>query len=397
MELEDIKLNKEEFEYYINHLNTNPKDLIFKKDKINFSYKKVAIQLEARNKCIKKLPLWANTLSIIYPKKLSLEQCSSEKTGIYKQNIAPKGNRFADLTGGFGVDTFYLSYNFQDNSYFELNTELTDIVKANFSQLGKSITTYNKNGVETVLNHSKEYDLIYLDPARRKEDKKVFRLEECTPNIVEHQKLLLNKTNILFSKHSPLLDLEHLKNTLIHLKSIHIVSVLNECKEILVIQDKTHTGKEIEIVACNLLGDHKTDLVTAQFENRSINCDISDENHDYIYIPNSSILKAGISEMVAKTFQLKKFSTNTHFYLSNTLHNTYPGRCFKIILKDHKLKSFKKHITKQKRDVICRNSTYKPDALAKKLNIVRGNDVHFVLSGKNNNLTTYFFDCERIF
>lgn len=396
MPLEDIKLNEEEFSFYSNNLYTNPKDLIFKKDKEGFSYKKIAVQLQSRNACLKKLPHWTSQLNITYPKKISLEQCSSERTGLYKQSLISQGEYFADITGGFGVDTASLSEKFTKTDYFELNEELASIVKDNFNQLNLPITVHHTNGVEYILNHNKVYDVIYLDPARRKADKKVFRLEDCTPNLIEHQDGLLEKTSILFSKHSPLLDLNHILQTLKGVKSIYIVSVLNECKEILVLQENAFKG-ETEITAVNLLADDQLDTETALFKNRHQTCPISDQDQNYIYIPNSSILKAGLSEATALKYTLNKFSANTHFYLSNTIYQDFPGRCFEVVLKDNKIKSFKKLIGKQKRDVICRNSSYKPDDLAKKLNLVRGNDQLFVLSGKNQNQTTYFFDCKRIF
>lgn len=395
MELDDVKLNQEEFEFYVEHLNTNPKDLIFKKDKPGFSYKKIAVQLQSRNKSLKKLPNWANHHKITYPKQLSLEQCSSEKTASYKQDILPKGEYFADLTGGFGVDTAYISKNYSNAEYYELNSELAQIVNSNFKVLNLPINVKNINGVESITNNSKVYDLIYLDPARRKEDKKVFRLEDCTPNLIEHQKGLLEKTQLLCSKHSPLLDLDHLQHTLHHIKSVYIISVLNECKEILVLQDSTYNGTT-QLFAVNILADN-TDTYSSEFTDRHQSCETVDEEYAYIYIPNSSILKAGLAEKIAQAYQLKKFSANTHFYLSNSIIKDYPGRCFEILLRADKIKTFKKDLNKQKRDVICRNSSYKPDDLAKKLKLIRGNDVHFVLSGKNKNQTTCFFDCKRIF
>lgn len=396
MDLNDIKLNPEEFAFYTENLKTNPKGLIFKKDQVDFSYKKIAIQLQSRNNCIKKLPNWTSNLKITYPKKISLEQCSSERTASFKQSLLPKGHNFADITGGFGVDTACLAKNYTNSEYFELNSELATIVKDNFKQLELDITVNNTNGVNHIVNNTKVYDLIYLDPARRKADKKVFRLEDCTPNLIEHQSDLLDKTTYLFSKHSPLLDLIHIQQTLKAVKAIYVISVLNECKEILVVQEKTFVG-DTEIYAVNLLADQKMDLQTSLFKERQSVCPCSDEDHKYIYIPNSSILKSGLSETVALQYGLKKFSSNTHFYLSNTLHNNYPGRCFEVTMKAHKIKAFKKLTTKQKRDVICRNSSYKPDDLAKKLNLIRGNDEFFILSGKNNNQTTYFFDSKRIF
>ena len=396
MTLEHIKLNKEEHTFYINHLNTNPKDLIFKKDKVDFSYKKIAIQLEARNRCLKKLPRWTQNTNIVYPQKLSLEQCSSEQTALFKQSLLPKGSHFIDITGGFGVDTAFLSKNYTQNTYCELNQELASIVQHNFTQLQCSIQVHHTNGVEYILNNTTNYDLIYLDPARRKADKKVFRLEDCTPNLIKHQDDLLNKTTYLFSKHSPLLDINHLQQTLKHIKHIYVVSVANECKEILVIQDKGYTDQPI-LFAVHLKANQTSDIYKSEFNLRHSNCAVSDDVLQYIYIPNSSLLKAGLSEKIALEFQLNKFSANTHFYLSNTFYKDYPGRCFEITAVENKVKSFKKIISKQKRDVICRNSTYKPDELAKKLNLVRGNDNLFVLSGKNNNQTTYFFDSKRIF
>jgi len=396
MILENIKLNDEEFDFYIKHLNTNPKDLIFKKDQPHFSYKKIAIQIQSRNACLKKLPFWTSQLKLTYPQKISLEQCSSERTGLFKQGLLPKGGYFADITGGFGVDTANLSRNYTHSTYCELNIELAQIVQDNFKELGLPIQVLNTNGIDYIINNNQQYDLIYLDPARRKADKKVFRLEDCTPNLIEHQKDLLSKTTFLCSKHSPLLDLNHIKQTLESVKAVYVISVSNECKEVLVIQESSYNG-DTSIIAVNLLTNDKATINSSTYNTKNTHCIISDEIKTYIYIPNSSILKSGLSEQVALEFNLNKFSNNTHFYFSNNLYSDYPGRCFEIMNSSQKIKDFKKLISKKKRDVICRNSSSKPDELAKKLKLIRGNDHYFVMSGKNNNQTTYFFDSKRIF
>lgn len=394
-----IILNEEEVEFLNENLNIKPETLFFKKSKDKFSYKKIAIQLEARNRVKKKLPTWTKLTHICFPIKLSLEQCSSEKTALYKTTITPKGKSFIDITGGLGIDTSTLATNFIDSTYVELNENLTELAKHNFKILNKNINVIHGNGIHYVINNSKQYDLIFMDPARRKAGEKVFHLSDCTPNIVEHQIELLNKTKILFSKHSPLLDLTHLVKTLIGIRHIYIVSISNDCKEILVHQESDYKG-EINMHTINFTSNGGTQKFNSLIENMNASISITEKDpvqEHYIYIPNTSILKSSLSETLAVGYSLKKYSNNTHFYTSDKFIENYPGRCFQINYHTLQVKELKKRVKKQKRELICRNAQIKPEELAKKLSVIKGSNSQFILAGKNNLQKTTYFDCTRIF
>ncbi|MGB0868227.1 MAG: hypothetical protein ACPGSD_01405 [Flavobacteriales bacterium] len=392
-------LNDLEIDFLQQNLNTNPSTLIFKKDSESISYKKIAIQLEARNKIRKKLPSWAENLEITFPVKLSLEQSSSETTAKYKSGLVGSGKRYIDITGGMGVDFFYISKKFKERTYIDLNEDLVSIAKHNFKVLSHPADVECTNSIDFIKNSDTIYDVIFLDPARRKNGIKVFHLSDCLPNLEEHQQLLLSRSKIVFSKHSPLLDIVHLKNTLQNIKAIHIVSVSNDCKEVLVIQKKGYSGAiQIETINFSNIGDaqkYNSEYITPN--SASIEIANQSETFKYIYIPNTSILKSGLSEKVSCEFGFKKLGGNTHFYTSNDLKERFPGRCFEVVNSSNQIKHFKKIVSKQKREVICRNAHQKPEDLIKKLNLKKGSNTHFVLAGKNESTKTIYFDCLRIF
>ena len=200
-------------------------------------------QIQARQVLSKKLPSWAENDELIFPKKLSLEQCSSELTAKYKSSLV-KGKTLIDLTGGMGVDTAFLSDNFDKTFYVEMQEELCEIAKHNFKVLKKNIEVVNDNA-EHFLTICDEVDCIYLDPARRDEyGRKMVSLHDCSPDVVELHDLLLEKAKSVLIKVSPMLDIEMVKKELKDISSIHVVAVRNECKEILI---KTQRRKDTSL------------------------------------------------------------------------------------------------------------------------------------------------------
>ena len=197
-------------------------------------------QIQARQVLCKKLPSWAESDELVFPKKLSLEQCSSELTAKYKSSLV-KGKTLIDLTGGMGVDTSFLSDNFEKTFYVEMQEELCEIAKHNFKILNKNIEVVNDNA-EHFLTICDEVDCIYLDPARRDEyGRKMVSLHDCSPDVVELHDLLLKKAKSVLIKVSPMLDIEMVKKELKDITEIHVVAVKNECKEILI---KTQRRKD---------------------------------------------------------------------------------------------------------------------------------------------------------
>jgi 16S rRNA G966 N2-methylase RsmD len=226
---------KEEVQKYINaNLNADLHSLLLKKSPFpEVSIQEIVQQIKGKQVAQKKFPFLLKE-GIIFPPQLNLEQSSSEKTALYKSEIL-KGKKFIDLTSGFGIDAYYLSQNFEEITLVEQNSELLEIVKHNWNILDKKATFINRK-LEDFLNENQEtFDVIYLDPARRDNNKnKVFLLEDLSPNIIEIQKKLLSISNEVVIKLSPLIDLKYLISVLPNVVRIEIISVKNDVKEVVV-------------------------------------------------------------------------------------------------------------------------------------------------------------------
>ncbi|MDX1784354.1 MAG: class I SAM-dependent methyltransferase, partial [Aequorivita vladivostokensis] len=197
-------LNKE-IQEFIRDFEGNISELAFAGSPFeNVSIQELIQQIESRRRIEKKLPTWFNTANILFPPKLNLEQTSSEITAKYKASLV-KGTTIADITGGFGVDSFFFAEKFETIHHFETNPNLAELAKHNFGVFGKeNIHCHAADGLQTALNS--KYDVIYADPSRRHDSKgKVFFLNDCEPNIPENISEILNHCNQFLVKTSPML------------------------------------------------------------------------------------------------------------------------------------------------------------------------------------------------
>lgn len=322
-------------------------------------------QVEGRERTADKLPTFAAIEDWWYPVRLSCEQCSSEETARYKASLV-SGEKMADLTGGYGVDTYFLSDSFSSIDYVEQNTELCRIAAHNFSN--KPITIHNSTA-EEFLQTAGQYDLIFIDPARRdSHGGKVFRLEDCTPNVVELLPTLLAHGKQLMIKLSPMLDLTQAVKELSQAKwDIHIVAIKNEVKELLLL-----SGEAGQITAIDLAKKEQAFVFSRAEE---LNCEaihvrstINSEALHFLYEPNAAILKAGAYKLVGTRFGLKKLDANTHLYCSDTFVENFPGRVWRIV---------EKQDLKQA-NVICRNYPLTPEQLKKKLHLRDGGTAYVI-------------------
>lgn len=274
-----------------------------------------------------KIPSWHQTEGILYPSHLSLEQCSSEATARYKASLI-KGNTLLDLTGGFGVDCAFLSQNFQKAVYVERQPELCEIARNNFSILNLNhIEVVNSDGLK-YLKHTPKIDCIFLDPARRgKNGNKLISISDCEPDAKELSPFLLEKAEIIFIKLSPMLDLSLALQEMPLVKEVHIISVTNECKELLLILGKDH--KQVSIHCANLKGNNSQFFSYAIDEELSASCLYTSQIETYLYEPNVSLLKAGAYKIISQNYHIKKLHPNSHLYTSDFLIEDFPGRVFR--------------------------------------------------------------------
>ena len=351
----------------------------------------IARQTEGRKIIANKLPSWAENMSILFPVKISLEQCSSEATAIYKAGLV-RGESLVDLTGGFGVDCSFLSRNFTSVDYVEQNEELCQIAEHNFAALGLNIRVNNAESV-SFLADMPSVDCIYIDPARRDvKGKKTADLSLCSPNLLEIRDTLLKKCNTLLIKLSPMFDISSALEVFPECKQVHVVSVKNECKELLLLVEGGFCG-ETEVVCVDLdeLGVRSEELgVRSKEIILIVNYSVP---KNYLYEPNASIMKAGLFKTVAKRYNVTKLHPSTHLYTSEDLVENFPGRTFKI---NRVTKVQRKEIQDiEKANLSTRNFPGNVADLRKKLKLKDGGDTYIFACTLNDNSKVLII-CEKL-
>lgn len=378
----------------------------------------LARQEEGRKIVATKLPSWAENMSILFPAKISLEQCSSEATATYKAGLA-SGESLVDLTGGFGVDCSFLSKNFSSVDYVEQNEELCQIAEHNFKALGLNIRVNNAESAE-FLKNMPAVDCIYIDPARRDiKGKKTADLSLCSPNLLEIRDILLDKCNTLLIKLSPMFDISSALEVFPECKQVHVVSVKNECKELLLLVEGGFCG-ETEIVCIELgMRNFAVSESNVQFTETLPNeSKIAEGNEElgitsvasnlrkekgeivsysapksYLYEPNASIMKAGLFKTVANKYNVQKLHPSTHLYTSEELVPDFPGRSFEI---KRVTKVQRKEIQDiEKANLSIRNFPGNVADLRKKLKLKDGGDTYIFACTLNDNSKVLII-CEKI-
>lgn len=337
----------------------------------------LANQILARRKAEKKLPTWFNTENIYYPSSLSIEQTSSETTAKYKAKLAI-GNSLIDVTGGFGVDAFYFASQVETVTHCEINGDLSEIAQHNAQVLAaKNIEFKNTDGIEYVKSSAAAFSTIYIDPARRAEKGKVFMLKDCTPDVTINIDALLRKTERIIIKTAPLLDISAGLSELKNVSQIHILSVKNECKELLWIIDRNFTGST-EIVASTLNESEKS--LTIGWPSLNTGAEFASEiaAGDYLYEPDAALLKSGAFNFIGQTYGLKKLDPQTQLYISREINQEFPGRIFLVneVLSPAELKRLKN----PSGNVIVRNYPARADDLVKKHKIKPSKDEFFIFT-----------------
>lgn len=284
-------------------------------------------QIEAKKKSKLKLPSWFATENIIYPSKISIEQTSSETTALYKSKIV-SGTHLIDLTGGFGVDSFYFAKKIKNITHCEINSELSQIVAHNFQQLkANNITCHAADSLSALASFNTKWDWIYIDPSRRNNAKgKVFMLNDCLPNVPENLDLLFTYSNAILIKTAPLLDISSGLSELQGVKKIHIIAIDNEVKELLWELHQDYSGT-INIKTINITKE-KEQVFTFDRETNFETVHYS-EPLNFLYEPNSAIMKSGGFDQVGLSYNLNKLHKHSHLYTHSDLID-FPGRVFKI-------------------------------------------------------------------
>ena len=346
-------------------------------------------QVEGRQRTHDKLPTFAQIEDWWYPVRLSCEQCSSEATARYKaaiiRQLGEKQDILIDLTGGYGVDTYFLSEQTAQAHYVERNEELCRIAQHNFQIANKPIHVHNTSAedflaqypmAESVSSDVKKEVVVYLDPARRDaHGGKVFRIEDCEPNIIKILPSLRAISSTILIKFSPMLDITSALQSLGNEWDVHVVALHNEVKEIIFV-----TGNN-RIHAVNILHEGNDQFSFTRSEEKSALCTMADCICEYIYEPNAAIIKAGAFRLVSERFQLHKLDHNTHLYTADQLIEDFPGRVWKVIAQPIKNQRDIAALGIQRAAILTRNYPLRPEELRKKFK-VQESDSHFLIGAR---------------
>lgn len=362
----------------------------------------LAVQLiAARQSLKKKVPLWANNPNLLFPKHLSLEQASSQSTAEYKaewiqQNIQTT-QTLVDLTGGLGIDCFFMGRLFEKVHYCEQQEELCTLAQHNYSALNQHQITVHSGQSNDLIETLPQADVLFIDPARRDQaGKKTVTFEDCTPNVVAWQEDLLNKATTVIIKASPMLDISLAIQQLKMVKEVHIISVGGECKEVLFILQR-ETAKDCTLHCINILKD-TTQLLppfTLQ-EEKELLGKYTKECKQYLYEPNASILKAGAYKTITTHWDVKALHVSSHLYTSDTYFENFPGRIFQV--KKH-FPFQKKEIKKQlqhidKCNITTRNFPISVASLRQKLKLKEGGQWYLFATTLSSN-EKYLLLCQK--
>ena len=286
-------------------------------------------QIAGRQTARRKLPSWAALDGILYPPHLNMEQCSSEQTARYKARICsshPSSKTLVDLTGGFGVDFAFMSEAFDEATYVERNSELFAISSANMKILAPKAKCLNEDGLE-VLHRLDHVSMIFMDPARRDHHgARTYGISDCTPNVLEIKDELLQKADVVMLKLSPMLDWHKAISDLgeQYIKEVHIVSVQNECKELLIVMQQQPA--EPPTVYCvnddSVFSYHPSSISSNHISHHS--------SLIYLYEPNASIMKAGCFAEIEQAFKVSQLAPNSHLFASDQAIADFPGREFRV-------------------------------------------------------------------
>ena len=372
-------MNEETRQFISDHTEDNIHQLALQSARFPLVDMPLAIrQINGKQKIKTKIPTFFENNDILYPVQLSLEQSSSESTAKYKSSLC-EGKTLTDLTGGFGIDCYFLAHHFEQVSYVERNATLCEIATHNFKVLGqKNIGIFNTES-ELFLKEMSPVDWIFIDPARRNESgKKVVFLSDCEPDVSALTSLLLEKSDKVMIKLSPMLDISAAVRELPHTTEIHIISVENECKEVLLILTQHFSGNK-KIRTINF-SKNKADQVFEFYIEDETNTTptYSSSIGKFIYEPNAAIMKSGAFKLIGNKFGLSKLHSNTHLYTSPELSLEFPGRIFEVqkVWGSSKLELKELAEKTPKANISTRNYPLSVDDLRKKLKIKEGGNVY---------------------
>lgn len=387
-------LNSDVQDFIANSLQANfPKIALMKNPFPEIKWNDILNQIASKNKAKEKLPTWFAHKYILYPSKISIEQTSSEKTAKYKASLI-NGVTLIDLTGGFGVDDFYFAQKFNKVVHCEINEELSKIVRHNYQILEqRNIECYHGDSLEILKTLNQHWSWIYIDPSRRSDVKgKVFMLKDCLPNVPNLLETYFGFSDNILVKTAPILDITAGLSELKSVKTIHIIALDNEVKELLWDIEKDYSGP-ITLNAVAIAKD-TTEVFSVIYGESDVKANYSLPKK-YLYEPNAAMMKTGAFEAIGVHYNLEKLHQHSHLYTSD-IEIDFPGRKFEIkAMHPFEKTEIKKHLEGKKMNVTIRNFPISVEEIRKKWKIKEGgNDYCFFTTNLNNEKIILL--CEKI-
>ena len=368
-------------DFILKHEMDDPVRLLLARDKYpDIDIDLAVTTLEVRRKLRTKVPEWYAVPSLIYPFRLSGEQCSSSETAKYKAKVCGSSLTIADLTGGMGVDAWAFAQVAKEVLYNEMQVELARATELNFKELGVENVRFRNARVEPgkvreVLDGF-EPDVIFLDPARRAEDgRKVFLIEECQPDVLGLLPELFEASRYVLLKLSPMADITMACKRLgAHVKEVHVVAAGGECKELLFLLDRDWEGTPATFIVeggavMEIPGDAEEDIRLGM-----------PRSGNWLFEPGKALLKAGAFGLPCGRFGMAKVGQHTHLYVGETVPEELRpfGKMFEVLevlpLNNRTMKEAGKRWPQA--EVTARNVPMTSDLLRKKTGCVSGGDIH---------------------
>jgi hypothetical protein len=379
------------------HINDNKNTLAFKlkaNKQTNYNANLVLETLINYKKALYKVPIYA--LNYCWLPTKSYEQCSSELTSFYKSSLY-KGDKVLDLSGGLGIDDIAFAKKFNEVISIDCDEELNEIVKYNFNKLGiKNIERVTAFAEDFLQKNNTNFDLVYIDADRRPSgNNKNFLFEDCTPNILEIIPPLKQISNQLLIKLSPLIDLNYCIKSINNIEEIHVVSLKNEVKEIL-LKVNFLIESSTKIKAINIINNEEIQLFEEVESHIEQNIEFSEAT--YFFEPNASIIKARLSFKYSQSLGLKMLAENSNFFIGNNNIENFMGRSFKIkqsmVFSKQEFINYLKQNNISKANISKRNFPINETEIAKQFNIKNGGEDYFFFT-KNNQDQKLVFHCVK--
>jgi len=382
-------------EFIMAHLQTSVEKLALKPQKIGTAaFRNIIAQIAARQKLLSKFPEWAHNPALLFPPSMNLEQSSSAFCAQAKFQHLNHLNKAADLTGGFGIDTYFLSKVALEVDYVEPNSLLASIVKWNFSKLGiQHVHFHNTSSEQFIQDCDSDYNLFYIDPSRRNESgKRSYNLADYEPNILNITPILLTKAKEVIVKTSPMISINQVMTELPQIATIQLVEYENELKEINLTLHQVEAKKHIVISS-----DKTTHNAETDYDDKFLPVRLPDTISGYLLEPSAVWQKSGLFGYLCNKYKVSQMGLHTHFMVSPKLVPEFVGKQWKIKQELAIDKAtIQAAIDGSKANVVLRNAPIETAEFCKKMGLTHG-EPHYLLGGKDKNEKFRLFFCERIY